>query len=139
MGMRTFAMINLNPPAMKPYATAIRWAPRILCILAILFVSLFALDSFDSKFPLMKQIQAFLIHLIPSVILIIFLVVAWKNELIGGILFILLGMGFTPTIFIHNYQMNNSLWISLSIILMITFPFILAGCLFVWSHFLKKE
>ena len=124
---------------MKTSLKIIHWAPRILCILAILFVSMFALDSFDPRFTAWQQIQAFLIHLIPTYILILFLVVSWKWELIGGLMLIILALGFTPFIYTHNYQMNHSAWISLSVVLMINFPFILTGGLFVLSHFLKKK
>ncbi len=124
---------------MKTPLKIMHWAPRILCILAILFISLFAMDSFDSRKTLGEQLQAFAIHLIPVYILIFFLVVAWKWELIGGMLFIILALGFTPLIYTHNYNMNQSVWISLSIILMINFPFLLTGGLFVLSHFLKKK
>lgn len=69
---------------MKTSLKIIHWDPRILCILAILFVSMFALDSFDPRYTLLQQLQAFAIHLIPTYFLIIFLVVAWKWELTGG-------------------------------------------------------
>ncbi|MEI7981735.1 MAG: hypothetical protein WCI71_08765 [Bacteroidota bacterium] len=115
------------------------WAPRILCILAILFVSMFALDSFDPHYTLWQQLQAFAIHLIPSYLLILFLVVAWKWELIGGMMLIIFALGFTPLIYMHNYNMNHSVWISLSIILVINFPFVVTGTLFILSHYLKKK
>lgn len=117
----------------------IHWAPRILCILAILFISMFALDSFAPGLTFRQQILGFLIHLIPSYILIIFLIVAWKWELIGGMIFMILGLGFMPFIYTMNYHMNHSVWISLSIILLINFPFVVVGGLFILSHFLKKK
>ena len=120
-------------------ATVIYWIPRIICILAILFVSMFALDSFDPKLTIWQQIGGFLIHLVPTYVLILLLVIAWKWELIGGILFAALGIGFSPFIFSHNYQMNHSVGMSLSIILMITFPFIFVGGFFIYSYFLKKS
>jgi hypothetical protein len=112
--------------------------PRILSIIAIAFVSLFALDSFDHG-SLNEKIQAFLIHLIPSFILLIVLAIAWRKELIGGIVYILIGITLSPFIFINNYRMNNSFLISFEIISMITFPFILSGTLFVLSHFRNKN
>jgi len=115
------------------------WMPRIICILAILFVSMFALDSFDPKYTLWQQLQAFFMHLIPTYILILFLVVAWKWELVGGLILIAFALGLSPFVYYHNYLMNHSVWISLSVILMINFPFILTGALFVLSHFLKKK
>lgn len=112
--------------------------PRLLSICAIAFVSLFALDSFEHG-TLGEQILAFLLHMIPSFVLMIILAIAWKWELIGGILYILLGIVLSPFIFTHNYRMNHSIWISLEVIALITFPFILAGSLFVWSHYMKRK
>jgi hypothetical protein len=124
---------------MKTSIKIIHWTPRILCILAILFVSMFALDSFDPKYTLWQQLQAFSMHLIPTYILILFLVVAWKWELVGGLILIAFALGLSPSVYYHNYLMNHSVWISLSVILMINFPFILTGVLFILSHYLKKK
>ena len=63
------------------------WVPRILCILAILLISMFALDSFSPERTFWQNLGAFLIHLIPSFALIALLIVAWKWELPGGIAF----------------------------------------------------
>lgn len=124
---------------MKTSTKVLYWTPRILCILAILFISLFALDSFDSDQTVWEHIKAFLIHLTPSFILTAILVVAWKWELIGGIIIAVVGIAFTPFIFSHNYQMNHSLWMSTGIVLFITFPFILVGVLFILSNFLRRK
>jgi hypothetical protein len=51
----------------------------------------------------------------------------------------LLSLGFTPFIYTHNYAMNHSVWISLQVILFITFPFLMVGILFLVSHFLKRN
>lgn len=109
----------------------IYWLPRALCIVAILFVSMFALDSFQPGRSIWEQLQAFAMHLIPSFILTIFLVIAWKWELIGGILFLLIGLGLSPVIYMHNFRMNGSVWMSLSVLGMITLPFIIVGILFI--------
>ncbi|MBT8311036.1 MAG: hypothetical protein HKO72_03050 [Flavobacteriaceae bacterium] len=115
------------------------WLPRILCILAILFISLFALDAFSHGESTWDQIIGFLMHLIPSFVLIGILLVAWKWEKIGGIIFILLGLGLSPFIFNHNYAMNNSISMSLGIIALITIPFMVLGILFLVSHYRKKK
>ncbi len=117
----------------------LHWTPRIICILAILFVSIFALDAFGEGMTLWQQIKAFLMHLIPSFVLLIILIVAWKFELVGGIIFTLIGVIFSPIIFIHNLNMNDSVWISFGIIITITFPFIVTGVLFIISHYQKKK
>jgi hypothetical protein len=124
---------------MKTSLKIIQWTPRIICILAILFVSMFALDAFDQKFTLWQQLAAFFMHMIPSFILVLFLIVAWRWELIGGLILTAVALGFVPFIYIHNFYMNHSAWMSLGIVLVINFPFILAGSLFVLSHFLRKK
>ena len=117
----------------------LHWAPRILCIAAICFISLFALDAFNHENTIREQLVDFLMHMIPSLVLTLFLLIAWKWEKIGGFIFILIGLGFTPFVFLHNYRMNQSIWISLSVILTITIPFVIVGVLFLLSHYRKKK
>ena len=124
---------------MKKSIQLFHWLPRIICILAILFVSVFAADAFSPKLTIWQQFSAFVIHLIPSFLLIVFLIIAWKWEYIGGILFILIGLGFSPIVFLHNYKMNDSILMSLVVIMTITMPFVIVGVLFIVSHFLKKK
>lgn len=66
---------------------------KLLAIGLILFLSLFALDT-----PLGIGL---LIHLVPSLILIIILVLAWKKPIFGS-LYILVGLAFT--IFFNTYR-----------------------------------
>jgi len=116
------------------------WLPRIICILAILFVSLFAADAFASGLTIWQQLGGFLIHLIPSFILLAFLIVAWKWEFIGGIIFVVIGLVTSPLVFILNHNRNQlSIGASLKNVLMITFPFIIVGVLFIISNSLKKK
>lgn len=115
------------------------WAPRIICIIAILFISMFALDAFESGLTFWQQIGAFLLHLVPSFILSAVLLIAWKWEYVGGILLTIIGLGLTPLVFIKNYQMNHSVWMSLGVILSITIPFVLVGILFIFSSYQQKK
>ena len=119
---------------MKNSNQLLYWAPRILCILSILFVSVFALDAFKPGTPVLEQLEDFATHLVPSFILVVLLVVAWNWELVGGIIFMLLGLVLSPMVFTMNYNNNHSVLTSLSIILLITFPFILVGILFILHH-----
>jgi cell division protein FtsW (lipid II flippase) len=124
---------------MKNSIKVFHWLPRIICILAILFVSVFALDAFSSELTIWQQLGAFVVHLIPSFLLLAFLILAWKREYVGGIIFIIIGLGMSLFVFVRNYKMNDSIWMSLGIILSITIPFIIVGVLFIVSHFLKKK
>ena len=124
---------------MKTSLKILHWSPRILCIMAILFVSLFALDSFDPRLTLLQQIGEFLIHLIPSFVLLACLIVAWKWELIGGIILASIGIGFSPFVYQLNYHRIHDVGACLVILLVITFPFIVVGVLFIMSHIMKKK
>lgn len=63
------------------------WTPRIFCILFAVFLSLFALDVFNESYSFGKAILALLIHLIPTFIIVISLIIAWRKEWFGAILF----------------------------------------------------
>jgi hypothetical protein len=108
-------------------------------MLSLVFISLFALDAFSNKLTIEEQLGDFLIHLIPSFILLAILIIAWKREYIGGILFTIIGLVLTPFIFTLNYNRNHSLSTSFGIVLAITFPIIIVGILFIISHFVKKK
>lgn len=124
---------------MKTSIRVFHWLPRVICILAILFISMFAADAFAPGLTIWQQLGGFLMHLIPSFILLTLLIVVWKWEYIGGIIFTVIGLGLSPFIFMHNYNMNHSVGMSLGIILTITFPFVVVGILFIISHFMKKK
>jgi hypothetical protein len=124
---------------MKAKIKVFHWLPRVLCILAILFISLFAADAFEPGKTIWQQLGDFFIHLIPTYFLLAFLLLAWKWEKIGGIIFVLTGLGFIPFIYQHNFKMNQSVGMSLSILLMINFPFVLVGILFLVSYYLKRK
>ena len=98
------------------------WFPRILAILAILFMLMFSFDSFGGDIPAGKQILAFLKHNIPVFVLIITLAIAWKHEVTGGALFIL--VFFALGIFFKSFAGNPAS-------LIIIAPLLIAGAMFI--------
>jgi len=100
---------------------------------------MFSIDTLNSELTIWQQILSLSMHLIPSFVLILLLLLSWKRELIGGIIFMIIGLGFSPIIFIHNFKMNQSIWMSLGVILVITIPFVIVGVLFIVSHYRKKK
>ncbi len=72
-----------------PLGKLLYWAPHGLGIALALFISIFALDAFGSG-TLLEQIGGFLIHLIPTYLLVLALIIGWRWELAGGVLFLLL-------------------------------------------------
>lgn len=124
----------------------IYWMPRVLGIAAILFISLFALDAFNSGESLSSQIADFGLHLIPSGILLVFLLVAWKWEKAGSLLFILTGLVLSPFVFRMNYfrllQFQDpamAILNSLLVISMITLPLVVIGLLFFLSSRMRNR
>ncbi|MCX6153890.1 MAG: hypothetical protein NT007_07015 [Candidatus Kapabacteria bacterium] len=68
------------------------WAPRALCIVTILFMSMFAMDVFGEGRGFWGTSLALLMHLIPSIFMFIILLISWKREWIGGIIFNILAL-----------------------------------------------
>jgi len=79
------------------YYEAPHYPALLISILAIGFVSIFSLDAFDHG-TASEQLFDFMMHLIPTFVLIIILAIAWKWELIGGIIYVLLGIFISPLI-----------------------------------------
>lgn len=63
------------------------WTPRILSLVFVGFLSLFALDVF-TEYSGFAVVVPLLIHLIPSLILLALVIVAWKREIVGTITFL---------------------------------------------------
>jgi hypothetical protein len=106
------------------------WVPRIFTILAIIFMLMFSFDSFEGDAPLSKKILGFLINNIPVMILTVILIVAWKNELVGGLIFI--AAFIAGTIFYRSFTGNPG---SLVVIL----PFLITGILFILYYILNRK
>ncbi|MDP3026841.1 MAG: hypothetical protein Q8N63_03970, partial [Nanoarchaeota archaeon] len=77
------------------------WAPRILSIIFILFLSLFSLDIFEGNYGFGGTILGLFMHNIPSIILVALLIVAWKYDFVGGIVFILAGISYIVLLLIN--------------------------------------
>jgi hypothetical protein len=73
---------------------ALSWAPRILGVLFAVFISLFALDVFGEGYSFGETMVALAMHLIPTALIVLALVIAWRWEWIGAILFAALGAGY---------------------------------------------
>lgn len=89
----------------------IHWAPRIAAILIIFFVSLFSLDVFELDASPLELIGAFLIHNLPSIIMILLLIFAWRRPVVGFIAFLLSGIFFLRFV-IFDFSLGNFLLFS---------------------------
>jgi hypothetical protein len=70
------------------------WTPRVLGIAFTLFISVFAMDVFNEHYRLPQLLLALGMHLIPTALVAVALVVAWKWEWVGAVLFFGLGVAY---------------------------------------------
>ena len=113
------------------------WTPRILSILFILFIAMFSLDVFESCNGFSECASGLFIHNIPALILIIFLVIAWKWEYIGTIEFFIFAIWYVLFI-IKNIQNTGFEIYYLSWFLTIAMPAIIIAILW-WMNWKKKK
>jgi hypothetical protein len=78
----------------KPLNQFIFWAPRVAGIAFIAFLGLFAADVFGQGYDFLQTGGALLIHLIPNFVLLIVLIIAWKREWVGALVYTILGIAY---------------------------------------------
>jgi hypothetical protein len=103
------------------------WIPRILGILAILFMVMFSFDCFDGNMKPGEQFLCFIMHNIPVLIIFLVLIIAWRWEVAGGILFIIASIA--GGIYFSGFGNNPG-------VLPVMAPFLLTGILFLLHYFL---
>jgi hypothetical protein len=104
-------------PIAHRLAQAVHWAPRIAAILIIFFISLFSLDVFEMEAAPLELLGAFLIHSLPSILLIVLLVLAWKHPAVGFVAFLVFGVLFMLMFVRSIYALPNLLLFVLPILL----------------------
>jgi hypothetical protein len=113
------------------------WAPRILTVLFIIFISLFALDAFSPELTFWQSLFGFFVHLIPSFILLAVLLISWKREIVGGIFFVLASLAYA-FMSLQGASMDGNLNSAWKNILIIGAPAFLIGILFL-VNWLKRK
>ena len=109
------------------------WTPRVLTIAFTLFLAVFALDVFGEGHSLGATIVALFMHLIPNFTLLAILVVAWKREWIGAVLFLALGILF---VLFAVWRGNGMHW---SAFVFIAGPLFLMSALFLLNWIYREE
>ena len=97
-------------------------------MIMIIFFALFSLDVFEGENGFWEILGDLLMHNIPSFVMILILVIAWKQENIGGILLMISALGFGIFLF---FRMNTFMYGTL---IMLGIPFLI-GALFVVNHY----
>lgn len=98
------------------------WAPRLLAILFACFLPVFALDAFSEGRPWSETLPAFIVHLVPTWLVLLVLVLAWRRLWIGA-------AGFTVLALAYSFRArDDAAWI-----LVIAGPLLVLAGFFYWS------
>lgn len=103
--------------------------PRFLAGAYALFIALFALDVLSAGTDLWTTLGEFAMHLIPAAFLVGVLLVAWRSELLGGLLYLALGAGY---VFATGGEMAPSTYV------LITGALLFLGALFLVSWGVRR-
>lgn len=106
----------------KRRSSRVTWAARILGIGLAVFLGLFALDAFEPGTPPVQAALAFVIHLLPSAVVLVVVASAWRREWIGALAFTGLAIAYAVMVRFHAD------WV-----LGISGPLLVVGTLFFWS------
>jgi hypothetical protein len=74
------------------------WLPRILGFLYAGFLAMFAFDVFSENTAILQTINAFAIHLIPSIVSLILVALLWRWQFVGGVLLIAAGCSYATMV-----------------------------------------
>jgi hypothetical protein len=111
-------------------AKIIHWAPRVAALLIIFFVGLFSLDVFGTGAAPLEVLVGFLMHNIPSIVMLVLLLFAWQRPLIGFLAFLFAGAAFAVFFVRDIYALPN--------LLLFVLPILLVAALFYadwqWLH-----
>jgi len=116
----------------------IYWTPRILSIIFICFLALFSLDVISPELGFWQIVVGLFMHNIPVFILLAVLLISWKHEIVGGVVFILAGILYI-LILLTNILRNPSEWYVLFWALQISGPAFFIGILFIVNWIKKRN
>ncbi|MEI6817044.1 MAG: hypothetical protein WCL14_10575 [Bacteroidota bacterium] len=114
----------------KPHTPAIVWIARVLTIVFAAFITMFAADAFSENNGFWQTVLALIMHLTPTFLVVVLLLLAWRYEWIGGIAFCALAVVYSIV------AINRLHWIAIAII---GGTMLLMGVLYLVGWFQKKQ
>jgi hypothetical protein len=114
----------------EPVKWVLYWSPRVLSILFAVFISLFALDVFGHGQGFWRTLAALGMHLVPTVLVLLVLLVSWRYEWVGAIVYVALA---------GVYVVWAAGRFPLGVYFMIAGPLVLAGLLFLLNWIYRRE
>ena len=90
------------------------WLPRLITIIFILFISMFALDIFGMNLGFWGTIFGLFMHLTPSIILTAIVIIFWRKSLVLAGMWAAFGIGYiaimTPNM-IRQFEFYYLAWL----------------------------
>jgi hypothetical protein len=117
----------------------IYWSPRILSILFLLFLAMFSLDVFDMDLGFWGTAVGLFMHNVPTFILLVVLILSWRREIVGGVVFILAGIIYIAMTLKTILENPPPQWDRLTFSPIIAGPAFLIGILFIIGRHKKKK
>lgn len=115
---------------MKKRTFKLIYIPNALCIIFALFLLLFSFDVFGGTESIWEQIVGFLIHSIPSFLIIVIFLFSRKWPLVGAITGVVVFVFFT--VFFNTYR-------DFIVFLLVSLPVLLIGTLYLIVYFERKK
>ena len=106
------------------------WTPRVISIVFAVFISLFALDVFQGHAAPAQVALALAMHLVPTALVVVALVIAWRWEWVGAVLYF--GLAVLYVVVMHERARWD--WY-----LLIAGPAVLVGVLFLLGWLFRRE
>jgi hypothetical protein len=106
------------------------WLPRLLTLFFAIFISLFALDVFSEESSFWQAVVGFIIHLVPTFVILLILYLAWRREWIGSVFFALLGI---------LYIVMSRLKMDILAYIFISGSLFIIALLFLWAWLNKRK
>ncbi len=82
---------------MSPSRRRLRNIARGLGIVIVAFFAVFALDVFREQHGILRVLGALLLHLVPALMMLAVLLLAWRRPRAGGVLYLALGLLYIGT------------------------------------------
>ncbi|HOO68167.1 MAG TPA: hypothetical protein PLC53_02230 [Bacilli bacterium] len=120
---------------MKKVNKFVYWIPRILSIILILLLTMLSFDVISDEYTIWEIILGLFMHNIPTIILLIALIISWKHEIVGGIIFNLAGLLYIGLLVYNRVEFITMLEMAATL----SGPAFLIGILFIINWFQKKK
>lgn len=115
------------------------WTPRLLSILFICFLTIFSFDVFEPGKGIGEILLGLLMHNIPSIILIVLLIIAWKKEIVGAVSYFGAGLLYIGFVVFNIVNSDLPWYVAITWSITIAGPAFIIGVLFLINWKKRKE